>query len=264
MRYHDAMTYSIAFAGKGGVGKTSVCGMLVNYLAKSGKGPILAVDADANSNLNEVLGVEIETTLADIREDIARAEVAVPSPIPTGMTKKEYAIYKFNDAIIEEDNFDLLVMGRGQGQGCYCYVNDILRDQVAKYYKNYKYLVVDNEAGLEHISRGILPPVDLILLVSDCSRRGIQAVGRIAQMVIDLKLQVKETLLIVNRAPGGVLDDGVKEEIAAQKLTLLGVLPQDDMVYQYDAAGKPLVALPEDAPVKRALSGIIEKLQNTP
>ncbi|MDR3324905.1 MAG: AAA family ATPase [Spirochaetaceae bacterium] len=258
------MTYSIAFAGKGGVGKTSVCGMLVNYLAKSGKGPILAVDADANSNLNEVLGVEIETTLADIREDIARAEVAVPSPIPTGMTKKEYAIYKFNDAIIEEDNFDLLVMGRGQGQGCYCYVNDILRDQVAKYYKNYKYLVVDNEAGLEHISRGILPPVDLILLVSDCSRRGIQAVGRIAQMVIDLKLQVKETLLIVNRAPGGVLDDGVKEEIAAQKLTLLGVLPQDDMVYQYDAAGKPLVALPEDAPVKRALSGIIEKLQNTP
>ncbi|MDR3301631.1 MAG: AAA family ATPase [Spirochaetaceae bacterium] len=255
------MTYSIAFAGKGGVGKTSTCGMLVNYLAKSGKGPILAVDADANSNLNEVLGVEIETTLADIREDIARAEVADPSPIPTGMTKKEYAIYKFNDAIIEEDNFDLLVMGRGQGQGCYCYVNDILRDQVNKYYKNYKYLVVDNEAGLEHISRGILPPVDLILLVSDCSRRGIQAVGRIAQMVVDLKLQVKETLLIVNRAPGGVLDDGVKEEIARQKLNLLGVLPQDDLVYQYDAAGKPLVSLPEDTPVKKALASILEKLQ---
>jgi CO dehydrogenase maturation factor len=252
------MTYSIAFAGKGGVGKTSACGMLINYLAKSGKGPILAVDADANSNLNEVLGVDIETTLADIREDIARAEVADPSPIPTGMTKQEYAIYKFNDALIEEDNFDLLVMGRGQGQGCYCYVNDILRDQVAKYYKNYKYLVVDNEAGLEHISRGILPPVDLILLVSDCSRRGIQAVGRIAQMVVDLKLQVKETLLIVNRAPGGVLDDGVKEEIAKQNLNLLGVLPQDDLVYQYDAAGKPLVSLTEDAPLKKALAAILE------
>ncbi|MDR3301210.1 MAG: AAA family ATPase [Spirochaetaceae bacterium] len=254
-------TYSIAFAGKGGVGKTSTCGLLINYLAESGRKPILAVDADCNANLNEVLGVKIETTLADIREDIARAEIADPSPIPTGMTKKEYAIYKFGDALAEEDNFDLLVMGRGQGQGCYCYVNDILRDQISKYYKNYKFLVVDNEAGLEHISRGILPPVDLILLVSDCSRRGIQAVGRIAQMIIELKLPVKETLLIVNRAPGGVLDDGIKEEIAMQKLNLLGVLPNDDTVYQYDAAGKPLVTLPPDAPVKKALHAILDKLK---
>ncbi|MDR0526857.1 MAG: AAA family ATPase [Spirochaetaceae bacterium] len=254
------MTYSIAFAGKGGVGKTSVCGMLIDYLAKTGKGPVLAVDADANSNLNEVLGVKIETTLADIREDIANAEAASESPIPTGMTKKEYAIYKFGDALAEEDNFDLLVMGRGQGMGCYCYVNDLLRDQILKYYQNYKYLVVDNEAGLEHISRGILPPVDLIILVSDCSRRGIQAAGRVAIMVKELNLKVKETYLIVNRAPGGVLNEGTKEEIAAQKLNLLGVLPQDDLVYEYDSEGKPLVKLPESAPVKKALAALIEKL----
>ncbi|MDR2467795.1 MAG: AAA family ATPase [Spirochaetaceae bacterium] len=255
------MTYSIAFAGKGGVGKTSICGMLIDYLAKSGKGPVLAVDADANSNLNEVLGVPIEMTLADIREDIARAEITDPSPIPAGMTKKEYAIYKFGDALIEESNYDLLVMGRGQSMGCYCYVNDILRDEILKYYKNYNYLVVDNEAGLEHISRGILPPVDLILLVSDCSRRGIQAAGRIATMIRELKLNVKETFLIVNRAPDGALNEGISAEIAAQNLNLLGVLPQDTAVYEYDSSGKPLITLPENTPVKKVLSQLIEKLK---
>jgi CO dehydrogenase maturation factor len=258
------MTYSIAFAGKGGVGKTSVCGMLIDYLAKAGKGPVFAVDADPNSNLNEVLGVELTTTLADLREDIAKAEITTPSPIPTGMTKKEYAILKFEDALVEEKDFDLLVMGRGQGQGCYCYVNDILRDQISKYYKNYPYMVVDNEAGLEHISRGILPPVQLILLVSDCSRRGIQAVARTAVLIQELKLKVDDVQLIVNRAPGGVLNDGIKEEIAKHDLKLLGVLPQDQTLYEYDAAGKPLITLPDDAPMKKALLGLIEKLHLPP
>jgi len=255
-----SMTYSIAFAGKGGVGKTSICGMLVDYLGKQGKGPVFVVDADPNSNLNEVLGIKVELSLADIREDIAKAEVANPSPIPSGMTKKEYAAYKFEDALVEDDNFDLMVMGRGQGMGCYCYVNDILRDQIARYYKNYNFLVVDNEAGLEHISRGILPPVDLILLVSDCSRRGIQATGRIAGMISDLKLKVAKILLIVNRAPDAVLDDGIKEEIRLQNLELLGVLPQDEMVYRYDAEGKPLVTLPGDSKIKKAVKTLFDSL----
>ncbi|GMO27396.1 MAG: hypothetical protein Ta2F_02970 [Termitinemataceae bacterium] len=188
------MTYSIAFAGKGGVGKTTTCGMFVDYLAKKGKGPILAVDADANSNLNEVLGVNVDTTLGDIREEMANAE-ADNSAVPPNMTKQEYASFKFSEALIEENDFDLLVMGRTQSKGCYCFVNDILREQIRKYYLNYKFLVVDNEAGLEHISRGILPPVDLILLVSDCSRRGIQAVGRIAQMIEQLDLKAKKRVL---------------------------------------------------------------------
>ncbi|MDR0563165.1 MAG: AAA family ATPase [Spirochaetaceae bacterium] len=254
------MTYSIAMAGKGGTGKTTVCGLFINHLVKAGKGPILAVDADANSNLNEVLGVKIEMTLGDIREEIAKAEVAVNSPIPPSMSKQEYAAYKFGDALIEEDSYDMLVMGKTQGKGCYCYVNDLLRDQVNKYYKNYKYMVVDNEAGLEHISRGILPPVDLILLVSDCSRRGIQAAGRSAQMIQELDLKVKSVRLIVNRVPGGTLDPGIQEEIKTWNLDLVGIIPQDDQVYQYDAAGKPLVALPEHSPVKQALGEIIQKL----
>ncbi|MDR2362885.1 MAG: AAA family ATPase [Spirochaetaceae bacterium] len=255
------MTYSIAMAGKGGTGKTTLCGLFINHLVKTGKGPILAVDADANSNLNEVLGVERPVTLGDIREELARAEIDEKSPIPVGMTKQEYVNYRFGSALVEEASYDMLVMGRSQGKGCYCYVNDVLREQLKKYYAHYNYLVVDNEAGLEHISRGILPPVDLILLVSDCSRRGIQAAGRIAGMIKELDLKVDKVRLIVNRAPGGNLDPGIQEEIAAQDLFLIGVLPQDDEVYQYDAAGKPLISLPETSLVKQGLGEIIKKLE---
>ena len=255
------MTYSIAMAGKGGVGKTTVCGLFLDYLAKSGKGPILAVDADPNSNLNEVLGVERTVTLGDIREEIAKADLRDKNPIPRGMSKQEYTNFRFGSALLEENNFDMLVMGRTQGKGCYCFVNDLLREQLQKYYKNYKYLLVDNEAGLEHISRGVLPPVDLILLVSDCSRRGIQAVGRIAEMIDQLDFKAGKVLLIVNRAPGGKLEQGILDEINAQKLELLGILPQDDTVYKYDADGRPLASMPEDSPVRVALREIIKKLE---
>ena len=233
------MTQTIAFAGKGGVGKTTICGLLIQYLCRKGKGAVLAVDADANSNLNEVLGVEVEMTLGDIRENIARADMADPSPIPANMTKADYAEIMFNNALMEGDDFDMLVMGRTQGKGCYCYVNGILSAQVDKYAKNYRYVVVDNEAGLEHISRGILPKVDTILLVSDCSRRGVQAAGRLNEMIDELNLGAKEVGLIINRAPNGQLNDGVREEIEKFHLRLMGVVPHDDTVYEYDAEGRP-------------------------
>ena len=251
---------TIAVAGKGGTGKTTTCGMLIDYLAKSGHGPILAVDADPNANLNEVLGVSVDMTLGDIRENIARSDIAVPSPIPSGMTKQEYAEIMFNSALTEEDDYDLLVMGRTQGKGCYCYVNGVLKAQIEKYAGNYRYVVVDNEAGLEHISRGTLPSVDILLLISDCSRRGIQAVGRIRQMVDELGLKPKQMKLIVNRAPAGILDEGIQEEIRQQQLELLGVLPDDDTVYQYDCAGKPSALVPAQTPIKRALLGCIKEL----
>jgi CO dehydrogenase maturation factor len=154
----------------------------------------------------------------------------------------------------------MLVMGRTQGKGCYCYVNGILSSQVTKYANNYRYVVVDNEAGLEHISRGILPQVDTILLVSDASRRGVQAVGRIAEMIRDLKLGVKNVGLIINRAPGGVLNAGVEEEINKYGLNLIGVVPQDDAVYEFDAEGKPSVTVPDDSPVKVAVRKIFDQL----
>ena len=254
------MAHVIAIAGKGGVGKTTLCGMMIQYLGDRKKGPVLAVDADANSNLNEVLGVEVETTLGDIREEIARAEIAVKSPIPSGMTKADYAEFKFASAMVEEDDYDLLVMGRTQGKGCYCYVNGLLQAQLTKFQNSYPYIVVDNEAGMEHISRGVLPSMETAILISDCSRRGIQAVGRIAKLIEECEMHPKTVGLIVNRAPGGVLNEGIKEEIELQGLKLLGVVPQDEMVYEYDCAGKPTTSIPADSPVKKALHEILDSL----
>ena len=253
------MTHTIAVAGKGGVGKTTVCGMIIDNLIARGKGPLLVVDADANSNLNEVLGVEVETTLGAIREEMAQAELR-GDVIPKNMTKADYAEFRFNSALIEEDDFDMLVMGRTQGKGCYCYVNGVLKTQLDKYVGAYNYMVVDNEAGMEHIARGTLPHVETLLLVSDCSRRGVQAVGRIAEMVRDMAIKPDRMGLIVNRAPGGVLNDGVREEIEKQGLTLLGVLPQDEAVFEADCAGQPSSKPPADDPMKVALAKLLREL----
>ena len=253
-----AMPHTIAVAGKGGVGKTTTCGMLIDYLCKKKNGPVLVVDADANSNLNEVLGVEVETSLGQIREEMAQAELR--GTIPAGMTKADYAQFKFNSAIVEEDDFDMLVMGRTQGKGCYCYVNGVLKSQVDKYAKNYSYIVMDNEAGLEHVARGTLPHVDLMLLISDCSRRGVQAVARIAEMVEEMGLNPGKMGLIINRAPDGNLDAGIREEIDKHGLTLFGVLPHDEAVYRCDCAGEPSAKLPDSDPMKRALNDVMKSV----
>ena len=253
-----ATPHTIAVAGKGGVGKTTTCGMIIDYLCKKHAGPVLVVDADANSNLNEVLGVEAEVSLGQIREEMAQAELK--GTIPKGMTKAEYAEMKFNDALIEEDDFDMLIMGRTQGKGCYCYVNGVLKAQVDKYAKNYSYIVMDNEAGLEHVARGTLPHVDTMLLISDCSRRGVQAVARVAEMVKEMNLNPGQMGLIINRAPGGKLDDGVKVEIEKHNLQLFGVLPQDEAVYRCDCDGEPSAKLPENDPMKVALKGIMQSI----
>ena len=227
------MGHVIAVSGKGGVGKTTLCGLLIQYLCENRKHPVLAVDADANANLNEVLGVEPEITLGELREEIERAGVDPRYQIPAGMTKQAYLEMRLSDAIAEEDDYDLMVMGRTQGQGCYCFVNGLVQTQVQKLQSHYPYIVVDNEAGMEHISRGILPMMEVAILVSDCSRRGVQAAGRIA---------------------------GTLEEIRNQGLELLGVVPHDDQVYQYDCAGKPIIRLPKDSPVRSALGEIVKKI----
>ena len=252
------MPHTIAVAGKGGVGKTTTCGMIIDYLCKKRRGPVLVVDADANSNLNEVLGVEVATSRGQIREEMAQAELK--GTIPSGMTKADYAEFKFNSAIIEDDDFDMLVMGRTQGKGCYCFVNGELKTQVDKYAKNYSYVVMDNEAGLEHVARGTLPHVDTMLLISDCSRRGIQAVARIAEMIRDMDLNPGQMGLIVNRAPGGVLNQGILEEIGKHGLKLFGVLPHDEEVYRCDCEGEPSAKLPDSDPMKIALGRILESI----
>ena len=246
----------IAVAGKGGTGKTTICGLLVRHLCDRNES-VLAVDADPNSNLNEVLGVPQGTSLADIREMVAASETDSGAPLPPGVSKSDYTAYMFGNALIEEDAFDMLVMGRTQGTGCYCFINGLLKTQIDKFSSSYRWIVVDNEAGMEHISRGTLPRIDILLLISDCSRRGIQAAGRLSKMIDDLKLNPRLMGLIVNRAPGGEPDPGVLEEIEKENLTLLGIVPQDDTIYQYDCDGRPTAYVPPDSPVSVALSGII-------
>lgn len=254
------MAHVIAVAGKGGVGKTTLCGLMIQYLCDKGKSPVLAVDADANSNLNEVMGVEVEMTLGEIREQVERSADAASASIPPSMSKADYMEMMVNRCLIEDDDFDMLVMGRTQGKGCYCFVNGLLQAQLQKLTPNYPYMVVDNEAGMEHISRGILPKVDTIILVSDCSRRGVQAVGRIKELIQECQLNPTSVGLIVNRAPGGQLNAGTMEEVEKQGLNLLGVIPQDETVYEYDCDGKPTTQLPKDSPVRKALYDILDAM----
>ena len=253
------MGYNIAVAGKGGTGKTTLTGLLIKYLASEKEGKVIAVDADANANLNEVLGEKIDITLGAIKEDVNRRERDGNS-FPGGMTKAQFMKYRLSTAISEGDGYDLLVMGRSEGTGCYCYVNGILREQLDSIANSYDYLVIDNEAGMEHLSRGTSKTVDVLLLVSDCSRRSIQAVARIRDLAIELKLKVGEMYLIVNKAPDGKLNDGIMEEINKYNLNLLGVVPMDENIYEYDSNGKPLVDLPDDSPSKVKFHEILSKL----
>jgi|LGVE01.1.fsa_nt_gb CO dehydrogenase maturation factor len=254
------MAFNIAIAGKGGVGKTSLTGMIIEYLVSEGLGPILAVDADANANLNEVLGQEVDLSIGQIKEEVNHAEMD-GVPLPSGVTKNDFLQLRLNQAVAEGDGYDLLVMGRSQGAGCYCYVNGILKTQVEMLAKNYQYIIVDNEAGMEHISRGTLGKIDMLILISDCSRRGIQAVGRIKELVSELKLKVPVIKLIVNRAPNGILNEGTAEEIEKQGLDLIGVVPLDQNIFEYDAYGKPLIEMPAETASKIALREIVDKLE---
>ena len=254
------MGYNIAVAGKGGTGKTSLTGLLVNNLTTNNKGPVLVVDADANANINEVLGIEVETTIGSIREEVNQREKQ-GNAFPGGMTKAQYLQYRLNTCLAEGDGYDLIVMGRSEGEGCYCYVNGILREQTDKLSDAYEYLVIDNEAGMEHLSRKTTKHIDKLLLVSDCSRRSVQAVARIRDLARELNLSVGDIYLIVNKAPNGELNEGIKEEIDKHNLNLICVVPMDEMIYEYDSSGIPLVNLPEDSKAKIAINDIMAKLE---
>ena len=161
------MTVKIAIAGKGGTGKTTLSALLIQYLAKNHPGKsIFAVDADANANLNEVLGLEVEETISDILDSIKD-----PKAVPAGMTKDMFVQYGISRAIVEMDAYDLLVMGNPQGPGCYCFPLDLLSKYLERMAKNYDYMVTDNEAGLKHLSRKVIPSMDYLLIVSDATVR---------------------------------------------------------------------------------------------
>jgi len=225
--------------------------MIIRFLLDKGKGPILAVDADSNSNLNEVLGVEIRSTIGEAREMMKK-------DIPTGMTKDIWFEYKIQEALTENKGFDLIAMGRPEGPGCYCAANTLARKCLDLLTGNYRYIVIDNEAGMEHFSRLTTRDVDLLFILSDSSRRSILTASRIRDLIHELDLRIVREVLVINRVQGE-LDQEIYEEVKKQNLELGGVLPVDEEVYRYDSEGKPTFQLPLESKAVQAATRIFEE-----
>lgn len=247
------MSFTIAVSGKGGTGKTTFAGMIIRYLLEKNRGPVLAVDADANANLNEVLGIEVKSTIGEMRELMKE-----PDEVPTGMTKDVWFEYKVQEALTEAKGFDLLVMGRPEGAGCYCAANTLARKYIDMLTENYPYIVIDNEAGMEHFSRLTTRDVDLLFVLSDSSRRGIMTAARIRDLVRELKLNIKKDLLVLNRMEGSLQQD-TAEEIKQNRLDLAGVIPSDEEISRFDRNGTPTFRLPSSVPSVQAAWHIFEQ-----
>jgi CO dehydrogenase maturation factor len=229
----------IALAGKGGVGKTTVGGMLIRYLVEEIKaGPVLAVDGDPNSNLNEILGVRVISTIGQARE-------LMKKDVPTGMTKNIWFEYKVHEAIVEGKGFDLLVMGRPEGPGCYCAANSLAKQSVEALKGNYPYVVVDNEAGMEHMSRLVTQDVDHLYVISDPTPRGLLTSKRIVELIGELKLNISHLHIVINRVRGKDKDRETLREMAREKgLTIAGIIGDDEDLCEADVEGKNVFDLP--------------------
>ncbi len=262
------MTTTIALAGKGGVGKTTIAGMIVKYLTQHQNGAVLAIDADPSSNLNMVLGLDLEWTVGDIREDMLSqvkdslvAGGAAMGTMPGGISKREYLDYHVRHTLSEGDRFDLIAMGRSEGPGCYCAVNHNLREVIDAIGRNYAYVVIDNEAGMEHLSRRTTRDVQHLLVVSDPTQRGITAAARIASFRSELDIRIENTYLVLNRAPGGELPEALSEYIQKNMdIPLLGVIPANNELSAFEFSGRPLVELGSDSPVYQAIAGMMQKI----
>lgn len=225
-----------AFAGKGGVGKTTIGGMLVRYLVEEVReGPVLAVDADPNSNLNEILGVPVHSTIGQAREDLKK-------DVPTGMSKDNWVEYKVQESVIEAAGFDLLVMGRPEGPGCYCAANSLVKKYIDGLKSNYPFVVVDNEAGMEHMSRLVTQDVDILYVVSDPTPRGILTVSRILSIIGELGLNIKKTAVIVNRFEARN-EDAIMRTAQEKLVAITGTVRNDETLVGADAAGNTVFEL---------------------
>jgi CO dehydrogenase maturation factor len=250
---------TIAVAGKGGTGKTTFSALLIQLLAQ--RGTVLAIDADPSTNLNMALGLDVNSTIGDAREEMLSAVRG--GAWGAGLDKREYLDARVNEALVESSGVDLIAMGRPSGPGCYCAANNMLRASIDKLTRNYDYVVIDNEAGLEHLSRGMTRDVDVLVLVSDVTLRGIVAAARAQALAAELDTTVGKVGLVVNRTTNG-LPAELSKAIQENGLDLWATLPADSMVADLDAHGQPTGTLPEDAPVRVAVSamaravGIIE------
>lgn len=250
------MTKIIALAGKGGTGKTTTSALLLKYLTSRNMTPILAVDADANANLNELLDLDVGVTLGEIRKELK-------GDIPSGMSRDQYMEMKVHQSLIENSGFDLMVMGQPDGPGCYCAANQYLAMTMDKLAENYKYIIVDNEAGMEHLSRMNLRSIDYLLIISDPSARGIMTARRIADITGPLQLEVKHQYLLVNRAPNPVtpaLQEKIDDAVADADLNLAGIISSSDDLINQELSGKSYLQLGEDSTVIKQAYAIFDTI----
>ncbi|MBN1485684.1 MAG: AAA family ATPase [Chloroflexia bacterium] len=249
------MTKTIAIAGKGGTGKTTVSSLLAQWLSRYGT--VLAVDADPAANLHMTLGMALETTVGNIREDML--EEVKHGTFRAGISKQDYLELKIYESIVEGEKIDLLAIGRPEGPGCYCAANNMLRGYLDRLHRNYDYLVIDNEAGMEHISRQTTRDVDFLILVSDPTIRGLSTAARMRDLIYELRTSVGQVVLIVNRVQGE-LPPAVQEAIDEHGLQLLGILPNHTPIQGFDAEGRPLVELPEEDPLRGRIIEMAKEL----
>jgi len=231
----------IAVSGKGGTGKTTIAALVIRYLLRKNLKPVLAVDADPNANLGDALGVKAGNTVGKVLDNFLKDKES----LATGIVKEALIDYKLSEILMEEKGFDLLSMGQGEGPGCYCYPNTIVRNYIEKLASNYKYVVIDNEAGMEHISRRTNGNLDFLLLITDPSLKGIRTCKKLEDLVNKLGLNIKKLYLIINRVENGVPSQ-LMEELGKLKLNLLGVLPEDKNIIDYELNGIPMLNLEED------------------
>jgi CO dehydrogenase maturation factor len=261
------MTTTIALAGKGGVGKTTVSALIIKYLMESQPGNILAIDADPSSNLNIVLGLALDWTVGDIREGLLdkvqeslTASGAAMGTLPGGMTKQDYLDYEIRSSVAEGERFDLIAMGRSEGPGCYCAVNHNLRHVVDSISKNYRYVIIDNEAGLEHLSRRTTRDVQALLIVSDPSHRGLVTAERVAGFQKELDIRIEKVYLILNGLRDETIPAPLQEQIDRLDIPLLGTVPYDETLRDYEVNGRALVGLDSQTPAYRAVAEMMKKV----
>lgn len=251
------MSYTIAITGKGGVGKTTLAGLIVNRLIARGNRPVLAVDADPNTCLDTVLGVAIRQTIGGVREE---ARQIAGKGLSAGVSKQELLELKISESLVEGDDFDFLAMGRPEGPGCYCYANSVLKNALGEIAKNYPYVVLDNEAGLENLSRRIVQKVDLLVLVADPSRRGLETVRRLYALAREMDVAFSRVAIVVNR----LRQDGLPAEVEAIRAEtgaqiVLG-LPDNAAVAGVAERGGAVADLPPDNELVRRVDGFLNQV----
>jgi CO dehydrogenase maturation factor len=242
------VSFKLAVAGKGGTGKTTAACLFLASLLRSGRTPVLAVDADPNSCLAEYLGFSVDHTLGEIQDNVLEKK----DEMPAGVAKAQLVEYEIHKALHEENGYDLITMGRTEGPGCYCYVNNLLRGYMGDIEKNYESIVIDNEAGMEHLSRRTSRDVDVLAVVADDSRASLKAAARIVELVSELKIGVARKALVLNRT-----DEAKCTEPPIAGLEFAGCLPADPGIKELEEAGRSLLELPEDSPASRAVDDIL-------